>query len=119
MTDPTASREPRKVWRRAATSAVNPAPETAIVYTCGGPDISHREHFLRLRAEHEANVRARKAKADAKAADEAKAKSKAQDEDADIDKAAERYRNDRYSVKLLRQDDNAWGGRGGDAGALG
>ncbi|BCY07235.1 hypothetical protein [Actinoplanes sp. L3-i22] len=115
MTDNTPA---RKVWRRSAGTPGDPEP--AVRISCGGPDLTREEYYRQMVARREAYAKEqaqRRAEADAAAAAEAKAAARADDEDPD--RAAERYRNDRYSVKLLRQDTNTWGGGGNDAGALG
>lgn len=51
--------------------------------------------------------------------EEAEKKEKRRVEEEDDVKAAERYRNDRYAVKLLRQENDAWGGNDAGSGMLG
>ncbi|WP_041831832.1 hypothetical protein [Actinoplanes sp. N902-109] len=111
---------PRPVWRRAAA-----APRVAgsdVPLTCGGGELSVAEHFElmreRKRALDEERARAHEEE-EARRASRRSAAAKPDVEDEDEDKAAERFRNDRYAVKLLQQDDGAWGGGGAGPGVLG
>lgn len=108
----------RPVWRptRPDPSAVA-APDPSLL-RCGGAadrvmSVDERfEHFRALRRDQvEAEAKARQAE------DEKKAEKPADDEDEQ--RVIERFRNDRYAVKLLQQADDVWGGGAGDTGALG
>ncbi|SDT10090.1 hypothetical protein [Actinoplanes derwentensis] len=105
----------RKVWRRS-TGAV-PAQQFAEDVLCGDGEPTSREYFLQMREKRLAYMAENKRIEEEKAAEDAKLKARKDDEDPD--KAAERYRNDRYAVKLLRQQENVWGSGGPDLGALG
>ncbi|GLY00703.1 MULTISPECIES: hypothetical protein [Actinoplanes] len=125
---------PRAVWRRVAPpKPVAPAggvPEffsadREKMRTCGGDGASDAEFMKSLakqEEESEARARAYWAEQEKKRKDEEEAKKKEKkrqaEEDDDV-KAAERYRNDRYSVKLLRQEKTTWGGNDADSGMLG
>ncbi|GIF44567.1 hypothetical protein [Actinoplanes xinjiangensis] len=126
---------PRAVWRRVAPPKA-PAPAAGGVpdffsadrdrmRTCGEEGVSDAEFMKSLaKAEEEQTERARAYWAEQerlrKEEEEARQKEKKREADEDDDvKVAERYRNDRYSVKLLRQENTAWGGNGDDSGMLG
>lgn len=126
---------PRAVWRRV-TPPKAPAPEPGAVpdfFTadrdrmrfCGEEAVSDAEFMEELsKAEQEESERTRafwaEQERERKKQEEArKREKKRQAEDDDDVKVAERYRNDRYSVKLLRQENTAWGGDGDDSGILG
>lgn len=108
---------PRPVWRRSA-----PAPRVAdeeIAPSCGGW-LTPEERYLQFKERRDA----RKAEEARLRGDNAESRQSASkkmhvDDDEDEDRAAERFRNDRYSVKLLHQDNAAWGGGGADSGVLG
>jgi hypothetical protein len=108
--------EPLKAWKREKSA--DPVREERPMM-CGGPEYTRRERlemFREMRRERlEAEARAEREREEAEAA---KKRAKG-DEEEDEYKAAERFRNDRYSVKLLRQDDDAWGGGGAGSGMLG
>lgn len=111
---------PRSVWRRSTVpSALTGGEPEPPPLRCGGPELSVDERYLMMRE----LWLAQKAEQDA-AEQEAEAravpKPDGQDQDEDDDRAAERFRNDRYAVKLLRQEHSAWDGPGRrDPGALG
>lgn len=87
----------------------------------GGPVLTVDERYELMKARKREMDEA-KARAEAEAAEKERNEKPplpGGDDDEDEQKMLERFRNDRYSVKLLRQQDDAWGGRGGDAGALG
>ncbi|MBL7253224.1 hypothetical protein [Paractinoplanes lichenicola] len=93
----------RAVWRRTNASDT-PEKERR----CGGPEMSVEERYQLMR---ERRLAAKK--------EEPVKKDEPADEEEDDLKAAERFRNDRYSVKLLKQDDDAWGGGAKSTGTLG
>ncbi|BCJ52702.1 hypothetical protein Asp14428_41770 [Actinoplanes sp. NBRC 14428] len=118
------------VWRRRRSGPAD-EPSGATDYSdvplqCGGPELTPAETEAYLAAKEERLKRERE-EAEAREREEAEARraarhssAAAQDvNDEDEDKVAERYRNDRYSVKLLRQQDDVWGGGGADTGMLG
>ncbi|MFI5934999.1 hypothetical protein [Actinoplanes sp. NPDC051494] len=111
---------PKAVWRRAIP-VVADAVEEERPPRCGG-DLPLEERYQlmkerrRKRKEAEAVERARE-EAEAKVAAR-KAREKSGD-DEDEAKTAERFRNDRYAVKLLQQDNSAWGGGGAGSGDVG
>ena len=122
------------MWRRAAPAkAPRPAGGPLDFFSadpekrrrCGEPGISDAEFMASLaEAEKEAAARAEAfwAEQERRRKDEeeqAKKEKKRQDEEDDDVKVAERYRNDRYAVKLLRQENTAWGGDDAGAGTLG
>jgi hypothetical protein len=96
----------RAVWRRATPAG----PETSEDdrKRCGGPEMSVEERYRMMR---ERRLAAKKQSA---AEPEPEP-----DEEEDELRAAERFRNDRYAVKLLKQDDDAWGGDATSTGTLG
>ncbi len=113
---------PRSVWRRAAP-VVSEAVAEERPPSCGGPDdldvegrYQRMKEQRRKRKEAEARERERE-QAEAKAA--ARRARERSGEDEDDAKAAEKFRNDRYSVKLLQQDNSAWGGGGAGSGDIG
>lgn len=109
-------------WRRTPAAAPKAEPERRP--RCGGPEYTEaeREEYLRRWAEARAAERelAEKERAEQEAR-EAKQRrgSRPADEDEDDYQAADRFRNDRYAVGLLRQDDSAWGGGDAGSGVLG
>lgn len=110
----------RQVWRRAAPSAEAVSGEGK-PRRCGGAldlDTEDRYQFMKERRR-----KRKEAEALEREQDEARAKAAARQdrdgEDVDEDKAAERFRNDRYAVKLLQQDNAAWGGGGAGPGDIG
>ncbi|WP_306215256.1 hypothetical protein [Actinoplanes sp. RD1] len=107
---------PRAVWRRAASTARAVEEEPRQPFCGGDLDTEGRYQLMkeRRRLRKEAEARERE-EAEAKEA----AARKARNQDEDEDKAAERFRNDRYSVKLLQQDNSAWGGGGAGSGDIG
>ena len=125
---------PRAVWRRVAPAkAPRPADGTLDFFSvdleklrrCGEPGVSDAEFTTSLAEEEkEASARAEAfwAEQERLRKDEeerAKKEKKRQAEEDDDVKVAERYRNDRYAVKLLRQERTVWGGDGADAGTIG
>lgn len=125
---------PRAVWRRVAPpKAAQPADGTVDFFSadlekmrrCGEAGVSDAEFMESLDREEKAAAeraeaywaeqdRLRKEEEEA-----AKKEKKRQAEEDDDVKVAERYRNDRYAVKLLRQENAAWGGNDADSGMLG
>lgn len=105
---------PRPVWRRAA-AAPRVAEEEARPLTCGG-GLSVDETYLIMK-ERRAKRKAEEARL--RGDSEEKRAPKRTEDDEDEERAAERFRNDRYSVKLLQQDNDAWGGGGAGSGVLG
>jgi hypothetical protein len=109
----------RPVWRPARPEN-EPLEVPERLLRCGGPDdramsVDERfEHFRALRRE-QAAAEARAAEED----EEARAQRRKPDDDEDEQRVIERFRNDRYAVKLLQQSDNVWGRGAGDTGALG
>ena len=125
---------PRAVWRRVAPAkAPRPSDGTLDFFSadleklprCGEPGVSDAEFTASL-ADEETAAAARAeafwAEQERRRRDEeerAKREKKRQAEEDDDVKVAERYRNDRYAVKLLRQERTVWGGDGADAGTIG
>lgn len=110
----------RPVWRPKPIAAAEPEAYDGPL-RCGGPILTVDERYELMKAKKREMDEAR-ARAEAEAAEqEQKEKSKlpGRGDDEDEQRMLERFRNDRYSVKLLRQQNDAWGGSGGDAGALG
>ncbi|WBC07664.1 hypothetical protein [Micromonospora sp. WMMA1947] len=125
---------PRAVWRRVAPAkAPRPADGTLDFFSvdlekmrrCGEPGVSDAEFSASLvEEEKEASARAEafwaeQARLRKDEEERAKKEKKRQAEEDDDVKVAERYRNDRYAVKLLRQERTVWGDDGADAGTLG
>lgn len=113
---------PRSVWRRAAP-VVAPGVEEERPARCGGADdLDVEGRFQRMREQRrqrkEAEARERELEEAEKKAAARRARERS-GEDEDDAKAAERFRNDRYSVKLLQQDNSAWGGGGAGSGDIG
>lgn len=109
----------RPVWRRAATTptaAATPTDGSDRPLRCGGPELDVHERFYLMREKRRSQL-AEQARLREEAEERDAAKERVPD-DEDEDRAAERFRNDRYAVKLLHQDDSAWVG-GTDPGALG
>jgi hypothetical protein len=108
----------RQVWRRAA-----PPDGVQEPLRCGDPEASPDGADELRREQHlaEATERVREqTEAQARTAAGRRPARKPAPADEDETRAIERFRNDRYAVKLLHQEDSAWGGAGGDAaGALG
>lgn len=112
--------EPRPVWRRAAAAARVAGSDEPL--RCGGPELTAEEIYQKMKARREARLAEEARKREEAEANRAARRSAsaapAKDEE-DEDKAAERFRNDRYAVKLLRQDDDAWGGGSALPGGIG
>jgi hypothetical protein len=112
--------EPLKAWKREKSA--EPIREERPMM-CGGPEYTRRERlemFREMRRERlEAEARAERERQEAEEREAAKKRAAKAEDEEDEYKAAERFRNDRYSVKLLRQDDDAWGGGGAGSGMLG
>jgi len=116
------------VWRRSRSGTAAPLEENEFPMQCGGPDLTLAETEAYLKERDEQRKR-EKERAEAREREEAEEKQAARHpsvagasgdrEEEDEDRVAERYRNDRYSVKLLRQDESVWGGGGADSGMLG
>ncbi|GAA2565571.1 hypothetical protein GCM10010435_42930 [Winogradskya consettensis] len=111
----------RPVWRRAAAQPRVAGADEPL--RCGGPELSAEERFQLMRerrlarkAEEERGREEADARSASRHSSAAKVKS---DDDEDEDRAAERFRNDRYAVKLLHQEDSVWGGGGAGSGMLG
>ncbi|XVU28952.1 hypothetical protein ACQPZJ_18400 [Actinoplanes sp. CA-054009] len=108
---------PLKVWRprREPAPAVAPA-EPPMPLRCGGPaTVDERfEHMRALKRERDEALERARAEAEGDREPERKA-----NDDEDEQRALERFRNDRYAVKLLRQNDDAWGGSAAGTGMLG
>ncbi|XVV16088.1 hypothetical protein ACQP2X_17560 [Actinoplanes sp. CA-131856] len=106
---------PLKVWRPRRESAASPV-EPVRELRCGGP-ITVDERFELMRALKQERDEAReREQAEAEAAAPAERKNT---DDEDEQRMLERFRNDRYAVKLLRQSDDVWGGANSGTGALG
>lgn len=108
----------RAVWRPTRPAASDaPAPDRPLMCGGEGPILSVDERFEMMRA------RKREwDEAQARQAEEEKAeaeKNAKPDDDESEQRVIERFRNDRYAVKLLKQDDTVWGSGNGNAGALG
>ena len=116
------------VWRRSRSGTATSFEENEFPMQCGGPDLTTAETEAYLE-EREQQRKREKEEAEAREREEAEARQAARHpsvaggsddrEDEDEDRVAERYRNDRYSVKLLGQDESVWGGGGADSGMLG
>jgi len=131
-------RPPRAVWRRVTPPRIAPPPPRGAglvpdffgadldkMPRCGGEgalsDAEYAEKLETEEAQEAERARAYRAEQEKQRKEEEaarKAEQKRRDEEDDV-KAAERYRNDRYSVKLLRQEKNAWGGSDAGSGTLG
>lgn len=110
----------RSVWRRAAAEPRVAGSDEPL--HCGGPELTVEERYLLMRERRLARKAAKEREEEEAAAQEAArhpSRHRAADEEEDELKAAERFRNDRYAVKLLRQDDGAWGGDAAGSGVLG
>ena len=128
MRDPEAGTAPGlPVWRRSRSAPGTPLEQPEFPMQCGGPDLTIAETEAYLK-EREQQRKREKEEAEAREREEAEARQASrhpslaegsEKDDEDEDKVAERYRNDRYSVKLLRQDESVWGGGGADSGMLG
>lgn len=117
-----------KAWKRArpaSTPAAGTEPTssggtgtsggTDRPIMCGGPELTVRQRFeLMRRLQREMDEATEREKEEARKKEKA-AKAKAA-EDSDDDAAAERFRNDRYAVGLLRKQSSDWGS-GGSAGS--
>jgi len=112
----TGSPPPLRVWRRSTERpAVAPAEEK--VLCCGGPDRTVDEIFLEMRErKRQWDEERERQKAEEEAAERTPAKRR---DDEDDSAALERFRNDRYAVGLLRQDNTAWGDGPTYSGTLG
>jgi hypothetical protein len=117
--------EPLKVWRRAAVSGNPPGTEMVdptLPLMCGGPDLTTKETEEWLaeqrREEQAAEERAREEQENKSQRHPSLEKRDSDKEDDEYQQML-RYRNDRYAVKLLRQDDSVWGGTGEGPGVLG
>ncbi|MEH1028405.1 hypothetical protein V6W11_11715 [Micromonospora profundi] len=104
---------PLRVWRRSTERAAAPADEPKLF--CGGPDRTVDEIFEEMRErkrQWDEERERQKAEAESERTDKKKG-------DADDQAAVDRFRNDRYAVKLLRQDTTAWGDGPSLSGTLG
>ncbi len=102
-------------WRRSRAAAPQADPDRPV--RCGGPEYTLDERFELMRERQRELDEAAEREREEQEAREAKQRrgSHPADEDEDEYQAADRFRNDRYAVGLLRQDGSAWGG--GDAGS--
>ncbi|MFC0099181.1 hypothetical protein ACFFKH_16865 [Micromonospora marina] len=108
----------RAVWRRTATGARTADEDERL--SCGGREPSVEERYLIMRERRLARKAEERARAEAEARTAGPASQRRSDDEEEDDlKAAERFRNDRYAVKLLHQDDAAWTGGGAGPGVLG
>lgn len=132
---PETPQPPRAVWRRVAPAKAEPQETGGVpdyfsadlekMRRCGEAGISDAEFMKSLeQAEKDEAERAEafwaeqeRLRKEEEAAEEKEKKRRAEEDD-DV-KVAERYRNDRYAVKLLHQENTAWGGGGADSGMLG
>lgn len=124
-----------KTWRRARRDSSAESDELELTAAtmagmshCGGPQYSAAEYRqlmreqwqetrdARWRAINEEALRLRAERQAELAEKEQRRREQEQDEEDGGQRAAERFRNDRYAVGLLSQDDSAWGG-GGSAGS--
>ncbi|GAA2713740.1 hypothetical protein [Actinoplanes palleronii] len=109
---------PRPVWR-----PTKPAADQDLIPTVGcggeGPILSVDERWEMMNALAQEMDEA-KEREQAEAEEKAKEKeSRARGDEEDEARVVERFRNDRYAVKLLQQSDDVWGGGAGDTGVLG
>ena len=126
---------PRAVWRRVAPPKAQPQPAGGVpdffsadldkMRRCGEAGVADAE-FMKSLAQADEDEAGRAAaywaeqdrrRAEEDEAEKKEKKRRAEEED-DV-KAAERYRNDRYAVKLLRQENDAWGADDAGSGMLG
>jgi hypothetical protein len=115
----------RPVWRPRPAAVAVPEPYDGPV-RCGGPILTVDERYELMKA-RKRELDEERARAEAEAAeqesdtesDKEKEKLPGRGDDEDEQRMLERFRNDRYSVQLLRQQNDAWGGPGRDGGALG
>lgn len=107
-----------KAWKRERPTT--PVGEDRPLM-CGGPEYTVAERLELMREKQRAmDETARREREEAEAREAAKRRAaKPADDEEDEYLAAERSRNDRYAVGLLRQDDSAWGGAGAGSGMLG
>ncbi|MEV4703731.1 hypothetical protein [Actinoplanes sp. NPDC049316] len=115
------------VWRRNRSATAPLVDDNEFPMQCGGPDLTTAETEAYLKEREEQHKR-EKEQAEAREREETEERHAARHpslgasderEEEDEDRIAERYRNDRYSVKLLHQDESVWGGGGADSGMLG
>lgn len=114
-------------WRRAraeesrAGADQEPEREPERPARCGGPEYTLEERFQLMRERQREMDEAAEREREEREAREAKQRrgSRPDDEDEDELQAADRFRNDRYAVGLLRQDGDAWGGGDAGTGVLG
>ena len=106
----------RPVWRPKAAAPGAARPDRPMM--CGDDPpfrtVDERFELMRARKREQDENKAREAE---EAAAAAKDRKPADDEDEQ--RVVERFRNDRYAVKLLRQQDDVWGGGNADPGLLG
>ncbi|WP_127500461.1 hypothetical protein [Actinoplanes solisilvae] len=110
---------PRRVWRPTRPEPSAPSePERPLM--CGGDTdraLSPDEEFELMR-QREREMREAE-RLEAEETDEPDDKPEPKRDDEDEQRVLERFRNDKYAVKLLKQDTDVWGGGSGDSGALG
>jgi hypothetical protein len=112
----------RTVWKPSRTGA----DQIERPLYCGGPNYASLYHEQQREAQEREERERREAEARERAKRETQAgktrgrpsRLHADDEDDDATAETEK-RNDRYAVKLLRQDDDAWGDGSASAGFLG
>ncbi|WP_213453746.1 hypothetical protein [Rhizomonospora bruguierae] len=112
----------RPVWRRPPNAGRT--ADSDIVPVCSGVVVSAEQEDERTREPHRRAGQDPEAEREAAEAREAARhpshhRQPSPDEKEDADAAAERWRNDRYAVKLLRQDDSVWAGGDAAPGTLG
>jgi len=113
----------RPVWRRSVSAGPVDAAEE-MTLRCGGPTLTVDERYLLMR-EKKREMDEAKAREREEAESRESARRPARrvvdrvDDEDDDDQAVKEARNDRYAVKLLRQDTSAWGGGGAESGVLG
>lgn len=111
----------RPVWRRAAVSPSGeaaPTDQSDRPLRCGGRELSVDERFNLMRERRRLQLAEQERQQEESQERDAVVNERSTDDEEDEDRAAERFRNDRYAVKLLHQDSAAWGGNV-DSGALG
>lgn len=110
---------PLPVWRRAPGTGRS-IPEDERPLQCGGPAFGVQDAFSEMRDRKWAEANGLPFPLQTEDPSAATPDPAEKATDGDENQAAERLPNDRYAVKLLRQDDSVWSGSGpGDTGMLG
>ncbi|WP_406077940.1 hypothetical protein [Micromonospora sp. NBC_00858] len=112
----------RRVWR--PTAGTGRVADSDIVPVCSGVVVDIQGRYERMWAlkrqmQREAEVEKETEEREAARHPSHHRQPASRDEEEDEEKAAERRRNDRYAVKLLRQEESVWAGGGADTGVLG